>query len=553
MASATLALVSGTVLTPDAPSGQAQAIAIDGQKIVAVGSDAEIREHVSAATRVIDLKGRLALPAFGDAHIHATTGGLESLQCNLLGVRDREGCLERVAAVAATLPDDGWVLGGGWSFEAFGAAGPLAVDLDRAAGGRPVYMPNRDHHSAWVSSAVLERAGITADTPDPFDGRIERYEDGTPTGALHDGAMALAAAVAPQPTDEMIKQGFLAAQSYLHSQGITHWQDACVGTALSLGIYDPFNAYRMAAREGLMTAQVIGALWWDRTRGIEQIDELRARREQALADGFRATTVKIMVDGVCETHTAALTEPYVLPHAHDHTGNLFLDPDVMREAVAILDADGFQVHFHALGDRAVHLALDTLEALPQERWGLGRHHLAHIQLVRPEDIGRFARLGAVANFQPLWACNEPQMTEFSVPVLGPERYDWQYRIGSLLRSGAHVAFGSDWPVSTADVVQELHVAVNRTLSTAYGVPDTPETTEPFLPDEAITIREALACFSESVAYVNGLDEQIGQLTVGRRADIAVMNENLLEIPRDQIGHTAVDLTVAGGRLVYGDE
>ena len=538
-----------------APGGLAEAIAMDGDTIMAVGSSSEIDALSGSSTRVIDLAGRLAIPSFGDAHVHAISGGLESLRCNLLGVRSRRGCLDQIAAYAAALPDDAWVLGGGWAMEAFPGGLPTAADLDAVCGGRPAFLPNKDHHSAWVNSIALERAGINASTPDPFAGRIQRDERGDPTGALHESAMGLVAKIVPPTSREDLLDGLRAALERLHGHGITHWQDACIGAAGELGIADTFEAYVVAKQEGWLTGRVRGALWWDRSRGIDQLSEFQSRREIAPDGAFRATSIKMMVDGVCETFTAAMSRAYLGDPGQNgsHRGDLFIDPEQMNDAVRTLDANGFQVHFHAIGDRAVTTALDAIEGVGESRWGKNRHHIAHLQFIAPSDLDRFGKIGAIANFQPLWACNDPQMEDLTVPYVGEERSDWQYSIQSLLDRKTRIAFGSDWPVSSPDPLQEIHVAVNRMLSTKLGRPGTDETTKPFRPDQGLSVHHALAAFTKGVAYINGDEEMLGALEVGRRGDVAVLSQDIFSIPPTEIGYTTVDLTVAGGAVVHGDE
>jgi hypothetical protein len=539
------------VLSPD---GVAEAVAINGETIVAVGSDDEIDALRAPSTRVIDLAGRLAIPAFGDAHVHAIGAGLESLRCNLLGLRTRHECLDAIAAYAATLPEGAWVLGGGWSIESFPGGLPTTADLDAASGGRPAFLPTRDHHAAWVSSAALEIAGVDELTPDPFSGRIERDEHRRPTGVLHDGAMRLVARHLPPTSPEELAGGLRAALARLHALGITHWQDACVGDAGDIGVVDTYDAYAAAARERWLSARVRGALWWDRAKGLEQVTDLLTRREASPTGQFRATSVKMMVDGVCETFTAAMSRAYLTPEGEaGHRGDLFIEEDLLAEAVGALDAEDFQVHFHAIGDRAITTTLDALEALGSSRWGRNRHHIAHLQFIAPDDLDRFARVGAIATFQPLWACSDPQMEEFTIPVVGEERANWQYSIGSLWERHARVAFGSDWPVSSPDPIQEIHVAVNRMLSPVFGRPHTEETTVAFRPDQAITVTQALEAFTRNVAYVNGDEDLLGVLAPGRRADVAVLSQDLLHIAPADIGATVVDLTVAGGGVVHGDE
>jgi predicted amidohydrolase YtcJ len=557
---ADLILAGGRVRTPAEPAGFAEAIAIGDGLILAVGSDAGIRDLAGPRTRVVDLAGRLALPAFGDAHVHAISGGLESLRCNMLGLKTRQACLDTIASYCAALdraniPHDAWVLGGGWSMEAFPGGTPTAADLDTVTGGRPAFLPNRDHHGAWVSTEALHRAGVGKDTMDPVDGRIERYPDGSPAGTLHDGAMALVAKHVPAATPGELRQGLAAALKYLHSMGIAYYQDACVGAAGELAISDTFGTYTDAADDGSLTASVVGALWWDRHRGPGQVEDLLGRREQARSGRFRATTVKLMLDGVCETFTAAMSTPYLdsRGHATDHRGNFFIDPEELKAIARRLAAEGFQLHFHALGDGAVTAGLDAIEALPPAQRTRGRHHLAHLQFITPRDMDRFRALDAVANFQPLWASADPQMNELTIPFVGPERATWQYQIGGLARRGTRLAFGSDWPVSSGDPLQEMHVAVNRVLSRVLGRAGTPECEEPFLPDQAVTIDTAIRAFTEGVAYVNHEEDLTGRLLPGMRADVVVLDQDLYAIPAADIGNTSAVLTVANGQVVHGDE
>jgi predicted amidohydrolase YtcJ len=554
--SAELVLVNGKIRTPAHPSGFTRAAAIGGGTMLALGGDDEIRDFIGPFTRVVDLRGRLAIPAFGDAHVHPVQGGLESLRCNLTGHKTRAGYLDAVAAYCAELPPNGWVLGGGWSMPAFPGGTPAAADLDAVTGGRPAFLPNRDHHSAWVNTAALAIAGVDRDTRDPDDGRIERDHEGNPTGALHDGAMRLVADFVPSPSRAELTAGLLAAQRHLHSLGITSIQDACVGEAGQISIPDAFATYRAAAADRLLTCRVTGALWWDRLRGLHQLDMLQERREQADGSGyFRATSVKLMLDGVCETFTAAMGEPYLDGHgnATSHAGSLFIEPDELAEITGKLADLGFQLHFHAIGDRAVSAALDALAALPEGLRVSGRPHVAHLQFIRPADLERFARLGVVANFQPLWACKDEQNDRLTVPYVGLGRANWQYRIGSLLRLGTRLAFGSDWPVSSADPLQELHVAVNRMLSTRLGEAGAAETTVPLLSAEAIGVDAALDAFTRGVAYVNHEEDVAGTLEPGKVADVAVLDHDLFTIAPSAIGDTSVALTIAGGKVVHGDE
>jgi predicted amidohydrolase YtcJ len=541
-----LALIGGKIWTP---SGFAGALAIADGKITAVGDDDEIRDLTGPATRIVHLGGRLAIPAFGDAHIHAVGAGLESLQCDLTGYTSRREYLDAIASYAAGLPPDGWVLGGGWSMPAFPGGTPTAADLDAVTGGHPAFLPNRDHHSAWVNTAALRRAGIGAETPDPADGRIERDYGGAPTGALHDGAMRLVGNLVPAATQGQLTQALLTAQARLHMLGITSFQDALIGDAPDLGVPDAFETYRRAAADGLLTARVTGALWWRRDKGLSQLDDLLTRREMAGGGMFRATSVKLMLDGVCETFTAAMSAPYLDGHslATSHRGELFIDPDELAGFVKEIVDHGFQPHFHAIGDRAVTTALDALAAVPAAARRARRPHIAHLQFIRPEDLDRFAALGVIANFQPLWACSDDQMEELTIPFVGAERTSWQYPIGGLLRRGTRVAFGSDWPVSTADPLQEMHVAVNRVAPAATRAG---ARTAAFLPEQAISVAEAATAFTWGVAHVNHAEDVTGVIRTGLRADIVVLDQDIFEIPSREICDTSVLMTVAGGAVVH---
>jgi hypothetical protein len=439
---------------------------------------------------------------------------------------------------------------------AFPGGRPTAADLDAVTGGRPAFLPNRDHHTAWVNNAAMALAGITARTPDPADGRIERDGAGSPDGALQDGAMRLVADYVPPPGQAELTAALLTAQAHLHSLGITSIQDACVGDAAEIGVPDTFDTYLRAAADRILSCRVTGALWWDRYRGLGQLDALLARREAADGSGyFRATSVKLMLDGVCETFTAAMGTPYLDGHGHatDRTGNLFIEPAELAEAADRLADLGFQMHFHAIGDRAVRTALDVLGKLPDGQRVSGRHHIAHLQFISPADLGRFAQLGVIANFQPLWACKDEQNDQLTVPFVGPERTAWQYKIGSALRLGTRIAFGSDWPVSSADPLQEIHVAVNRMLSVRLGEPGSVETTIPLLPAEGIAVDAAVDAFTRGVAFVNHEEDVAGTLEPGKLADVAVLSQDIYAMPRITIGSASVALTIASGQVVHGDE
>ncbi len=542
MTPADLVFTGGPIHTQDPARTRASSLAVTGERITAVGHD-DVRELIGPATEVVDLTGKLLLPGFQDAHVHAVFGGLELAECDLTGTVGVDEYLRRIREFADAHPARAWITGGGWSLESFAGGLPTRQLLDSVVPDRPVYLPNRDHHGAWVNTRALELAGLTKDSPDPADGRIEREPDGTPSGVLQEGATGLIARLVPQRTAADRLAGLLRAQELLHSLGITAWQDALLGSFH--GQCDPSDAYLTATRDGSLTARVTGALWWDRARGAEQIPELVARRAELSHGRFRARAVKIMQDGIAENFTAAMTSPYLdsCGCATSNTGMSFVDPVALRGHVTALDALDFQVHFHALGDRAVREALDAVEAARTANGRRAtRHHLAHLQVVHPDDLPRFARLGAIANIQPLWAAHEPQMDELTIPFLGPERAGWQYPFGSLLRAGATLAAGSDWPVSSPDPLAGLHVAVNRRE---------PDTTDErvFLPEQRLDLGTAVAAYTAGSAHVNGLDDA-GTLRVGHLADLVVLDRDVFTAPPEEIARATVLETYVGGRRVY---
>ena len=407
--------VNGHVRTFDAALPSVTALAVRQGRIVAVGDRSAAVAAAGSGAEVVDLAGGLLVPGLRDSHIHPMLGGLDQLACDLTAAPPTvEGYVDRVADYATDNPGRHWLSGGGWAMTAFPGGLPTAAMLDPVTGSRPCYLVIRDRHGAWVNTAALRLAGITAGTPDPEDGRIERYPDGSPTGLLHEGATRLVSDLMPVPDLGHCVRALLRAQEYLHSLGFTGWHDAIIGDYL--GYPDAYDAYRRADATGELTASVTGALWWDRGRGLEQIPAMVARRAESLqGKRFRATAVKIMVDGIVENGTAALLSPYLGGHLCG-SGKQFVGPEDLLSAVASLDAEGFQVHMHAIGDAAVRMALDAIEALPDP--GRLRHQLAHLQVVDPSDVPRFGALGAVANVQMLWACLDEQMVALAVAGAG---------------------------------------------------------------------------------------------------------------------------------------
>ncbi len=515
---------------------RARAVAVTGGRISAVGDIATVEALAGPRTRRIDLDGRMLIAAFGDAHSHPLHGGRALLQCPLHDLDDVDAAKERIRAYAAEHPELSWVIGAGWKYDWFERGCPSADELDALVPDRPAYFSVADGHSGWANHRALAAAGIDADTPDPADGRIERLADGTPQGSLHEGAMDLVEDAAPPETDDDRRRGLLAGIEHLLSLGVVHWQDAIVLPELHV-------LYRDLAAADELRTPVRGALWWARDRGMDQIDDFVDQRAESVGN-YVAGSVKLMLDGVCENFTASLLEPWLDADGNplDHHGIDMIDPRELSGIVTRLDALGFQCHFHAIGDAAVRHALDAVEAARAANgWQDLRHTIAHIQVVHPGDIPRFRRLGVVANMQPLWAQAEPAMTDLTMPFLGPQRAGWQYPFASLRRDGAALAMGSDWPVSTADVFDQVHVAVTRTGHA--------EATEPFLPHERLDLTTVLEAVTVGSAHVNHLDQSgQGRIASGSVANLAVLDRDPFE--ERAVAGTRVDMTMIDGDIAF---
>lgn len=524
--------VNGKVFTADAARSWARAVAVADGRIVAVGHEADVAEHF-AGSEVVDLAGRLLTPGFTDAHVHPHHGGEKLLGCNLLDVKDGPGAIRAVAAFSQANPG-GWIKGGGWSQDWFERGCPSALELDGAVSDRPVLLTNRDGHGAWANTLALHLAGITASTPDPDDGRIERLADGSPQGTLHEGAMDLVLAIMPTATAAENDAALRAGQDHLLSFGITGWMDAWVDEPLH-------KAYRRLASGGGLVGSVDGAIWWDRAGSLDQLERLRQWRHES-APGYRPNTVKLMLDGVVENFTASMLEPY---EQVGGTGIDMITPEALKEIVPALDAAGFRCHFHAIGDAAVRSALDSVEmARITNGWSSLRHSISHIQVVHPDDISRFHRLGVMANAQPLWACEDGYQEELTRPFLGAERSGWQYPFGALVSAGATLVGGSDWSVSTCDVMEQIEVAVTR--QPAHG-----DEFPPMNPEQRLDPVTALAAYTAGSAWHNYEDGRRGVLAVGNVADLVVLDSD--PFIESAFSDASVERVMVGGRWVYEKE
>jgi predicted amidohydrolase YtcJ len=537
---ADLLVVGAPVYTADPVRRWADAVAVRDGRVAAVGAERDVAALRGPATRVLRLRGGLVLPGFHDAHVHPSTGGLELMACDLHEV-EPAGYAAAVARYAADHPGAPFVTGGGWIMDAFPGGTPHRDALDAVVADRPVFLVSTDGHSAWVNSRALAAAGVTAATPDPPRGRIERDAAGEPTGALHEEAMDLVEDLLPEPSPAEREAGIELGQAHLHRLGVTAWQDALVSPAT-------LAAYRAVAERGALTGRVVAAVKWEVADGDAQLATLLELADGHRVGRLRAGAVKHFQDGVFENRTAAMLDPY-LDGDGKPTGNRgigMLPPDELARVVTALDRAGLDVHVHAIGDRAVREALDAFQAAADANGRRdSRHQIAHLQFVHPDDRPRFRRLGVVANAQPYWSCLDGYMRTLTLPFLDPERAGWQYPWASLRRAGAVLAFGSDWTVSTANPLLEIEVAVNR-------VPPSDRGGEPFLPEERLDLPAALDAFTIGSAYALRLEADTGSVTPGKLADLAVLDRDPFDPAAGPIGDARVLATLVGGEPVHAD-
>jgi predicted amidohydrolase YtcJ len=536
---ADLILRNAVVRTVDAGHSTGDALAIEAGRIAAVGNAADIDGLRGSGTRVVDLGGALVLPGFQDAHCHLGTSGYATTRCDLEGSRGAEEHLHRIAAYRAEYPDRDWVVGSGWSMSDFPGGTPTAAALDAVVPDRPAVLTNRDYHGAWVNSRALELAGVTAATADPPGGRIERDPEGEPLGTLQEQAMHLVLDRAPAPTHAERVAGIRAGQAYYHRLGITACQDALVDA-------DWQSAYEQLARAGELSLRVRGALEWEPGRGEEQLPELVERRRSGTVGRLACGHVKFFHDGVVENRTAAMLDPYLdgdgRPTA-EYGIDMYAYADLER-FVRLCDGEGFGVHIHTIGDRAVRESLDALEAAMRANGRRdARHQLAHVQFAHPDDLPRFRALGVIANVTPLWARLEEYVTELTLPFVSARAAAGMYPFASILRTGGGLAFGSDWSVSTPDPRYQLATAVARVDPKGAAA-------EPLLPDERLDLGAAIAAHTIGAAHACALEDVTGSIEPGKLADLVVLDRDLFGLAPREYLDVRVLATLVEGSVVY---
>jgi predicted amidohydrolase YtcJ len=504
---------------------------------VAVGDRADIDPLVGPATRVIDLADKLALPGFHDAHVHPRMGGMALLGCNLEGLDSVEAILERVAACAEE--GEGWIMGYAFDLGLFGQDGPHRSLLDAVTGDRPAFLEAADGHNAWVNSRALEVAGVTASTVAPDMGVIEYDADGAPSGTLRESAMSLVTSAIPPVTPEEDAAALAAGLAHLNGFGITSLIDASVGES-------DYVAYAALDKRGELSARVLASLTWGPAYARHSGDDfervLDARRGYE-SERFRTHSIKIFLDGVLEGETAALVEPYL--NMGHHQGQSIVEPAVLDEAVTRFDALGLQVHMHAIGDRAVREGLDAFAAARAANGASdNRHHIAHLQLIHPDDVPRFSALGVAANFQALWAYPDDFIMNLNLPVLGEARVQRMYPIGSVHRAGGRLVGGSDWNVSSANPLDAIETALRR---------QNPWESEGLVLNaaERVDLVTMIEAYTINAAWLMKHEDRVGSIEVGKRADMVVLDRNLFELPVSEINEAEVVMTLLDGQILVG--
>lgn len=530
---ADLIFVSGRVYTLNEAAPWAEAVAIRDGRIEAVGSDADVTGAWAGPT--IELAGRMLLPGFHDSHVHPMYGGIQMAQCDLAEMASVESLLGKVRQCDEGLPEGEWLIGGGWNLALFAEANPGKELLDRINATRPMFLRGADGHSSWVNSRALTLAGIESETPNPSHGIIERNAQGEPSGTLRESAQTLVEAILPVLTLEQRVDAAREAIRLANRLGITSMVEASAsGWEL--------DAYRALEAEGELSARLVLSMTVGENPIGASNPDLITPQDRGTGKRLRLDAAKIFVDGVLEGETAALLEPYI--GRDGASGMLLQAPESLNEIVAGLDARGVQVHFHAIGDRAVRAALDALEHARRSNGNSdNRHHISHLQLVDEQDHARFAELGVVANFQALWAYPDSYITDVNLPAVGPDRVQRMYPIRSIGGAGGMIAGGSDWSVSSLNPLEAIETAVTRE--------DASGAVEAVLnADERVSLETMLAAYTRNGAYVMHHEHEVGTMEPGKLADLVVLERDLFAIPAREIGDVKVALTLLEGEVVY---
>lgn len=528
---------NGRVFT-GAGQPRAEALAIRGNTILDVGSNRAIKKLRRRATQMIDAHGGAVLPGFNDSHLHFVSGGLGLDRVNLLDAETVDAIGDRIRAFAAANPDRPWVLGRGWYYSPFPGGLPTRQLLDDLVPDRPAYMTCYDGHTAWANSRALELAGVTKDTKNPPNGVVVKDPaTGLPTGVLKEAAMSLVGRVVPQPTRDDRLRAIRGAIEEAHRLGVTSVQEAGTSSA-QLDLFDEVR------RAGDLKVRVYAAISVRPGMNEADAEALDAIRREYLADPLvRVGAVKIMLDGVIEAHTAAMLAPYANRRT---SGEPMYEPEEFDRLVAMFDRRGWQIMTHAIGDRAVRMALDAYAQAaavnPAPDRGR-RHRIEHAETIDPADFPRFASTGTIVSYMPYHANPSPAQLDVWTANIGPDRASRGWIPRTLLDRGATVVFGSDWPVVSLDPRLEIFTAVNRT--TAAGHPP-----GGWYPGEKVTLDEAIEALTSRAAFASFQEDRKGRLAPGQLADIAILSADVFSLPPAKLLDAAVTVTIFDGKPVY---
>jgi predicted amidohydrolase YtcJ len=533
---ADLVLRDGAVYTVDAARSWATAVGIRKGRIVYVGTGRLPEGLIGTKTEVVDLDGRMVLPGFQDAHVHPVSSGVELGECVLDDVTSAQAAADSVRSYAAAHPDLAWIRGAGWQLPLFPNGSPTKALLDRAVADRPALLYASDGHSAWANSKALEAAGVTRDTRDPPNGRIERDpRTGEPSGTLRESAIDLVATKLPERSDAELSAGLARAQAQANAFGITTLFAADEGAA-------ELGTYSRADSAGRLTVRIVAALDVGSDTGETLLRRLREWRVRYSSPHVRPIAAKLFADGVIESRTAALLAPYFDRDGDAGTPNY--DQATLDQLATALDRDGFQIHVHAIGDRAIRMTLDALDTARMRNGARdSRHSIAHLELIDPADIPRFRALGVVANFEPLWANGDDWLTRLTEPALGPGRSRWLYPIASVVKTGAIVTGGSDWSVSSLNPLDAIEMGVTR------RDPARPKMAA-WHPEERVDLGTMIAMYTINAAYANRQARETGSIEAGKLADLIVLDRNLFDVPVDHLHEVQVLRTLLEGRTVF---
>ena len=533
-----LIFINGSVYTVDNKRSWAQAIVIAGEEIVFVGSNDGAESYIDSNTAVIDLKRKMVLPGFVDAHAHPSDAMDLVGNISLYSGDSPEDYMKTITEFVDNHPEREFYRGSGWADTFFPNHGPRKETLDEILPERPIAIVSYDLHSMWVNSTTLEKAQITKDTPDPDSGRIERDpETGVPSGTLRETAFKLIENVIPDHPIADIKNALLAYQDMAAEAGITLTHDAMLDLR-------SITAFNELASKDLLKMRFRGSITMDSDEDLEQqITMVINEREKNAHPYFQTPGAKIFVDGVVEGGTAYLLEPY--QHKPEFQGEPIWDAERLSEASVALDKEKIQIHLHVIGDAAARI---TLDALKKARKANGkrdsRHMVTHLQLVEPDDVLRFRDLDVICIPQPFWFKIDEYYHELALPYLGKERADRQYPMGSFIDAGVIMASASDFPCTIPfDPLIAIQTGITRSST---SIPDG----EVLWPEERVSLEDMIVSFTYNGAYANFLENELGSLEVGKKADLIILEDNLFEIPVDQITETKVLLTMVEGNVVY---